>query len=85
VINTQKNRPPIFPVARLYRKTSENGNFYFDGCWGGARVLVLKSPELAEDGSEMWGLVLAKAPSPKPLEKTVATEVADRHTRRPPD
>src|SRR5690242_13802997 len=39
---TNHSNVPFFPVARLKRETSESGNTYFTGRWGGARVLVVK-------------------------------------------
>jgi hypothetical protein len=55
--------PPSFQACRLYRKTSASGTVYFTGRWGGARVSLLKSREVADDGGEIWNLVLAEAPS----------------------
>jgi len=51
-----------FQVARLFRKVSEKGNTNFTGRWGGARVLLLKGKEAADDGGEIWSLMLAEAP-----------------------
>jgi hypothetical protein len=55
--------PDSFPACRLYRKTSANGNVYFTGRWGGARVTLLKSRETADDGGEIWNLMLSEAPA----------------------
>ena len=55
--------PPSFQACRLYRKTSANGTVYFTGRWGGARVSLLKSRDVADDGGEVWNLMLAEAPS----------------------
>jgi hypothetical protein len=55
--------PDSFQACRLYRKTSANGNIYFTGRWGGARVTLLKSREAADDGGEIWNLMLAEAPA----------------------
>ena len=41
-----KSHAPSFPIARLFRKTSANGNDYFTGRLGGARVTLLKSHQL---------------------------------------
>jgi len=54
--------PSSFQVCRLYRKTSTNGTVYFAGRWGGARVSLLKSRDVADDGGEIWNLMLAEAP-----------------------
>src|SRR5262245_20840176 len=72
---SMSNYPPSFQAARLYRKISASGNTYFTGRWGGARVTLLKSNETADDGAEIWNLMLAEAPAkstsgpwPKPAE-----------------
>jgi len=52
---------------RLYEKTSKNGNTYLTGRWGGAKVAVLKSRDVADDGSAMWDVLLSPAQErPKP-------------------
>lgn len=48
-------------LARLYRKTSKSGNDYFVGRIGGAKVALLKSREVAEDGGEIWDILLSPA------------------------
>lgn len=55
---------PSIQVARLFRKTSAKGTEYFTGRWGAARVTLLKSRDMADDGSEIWHLLLAEAPPP---------------------
>jgi hypothetical protein len=57
------NYPQSFQVAKLYRRKSEKGNTYFAGRWGGARVTLFKSKEVADDGGEIWSLMLAEAPA----------------------
>jgi hypothetical protein len=52
--------PQSFQVAKLFRRKSEKGNTYFVGRWGGARVTVLKSKEVTDDGAEIWALMLAE-------------------------
>lgn len=47
---------------RLYEKMSKNGNTYLTGRWGGAKVAVLKSREVADDGSAIWDVLLSPAP-----------------------
>jgi hypothetical protein len=54
---------PQMKLARLYAKTSKTGNQYFVGRLGMAKVAVLKSKEVAEDGSPMWDVLLQEAPS----------------------
>jgi hypothetical protein len=41
----------------------KTGNQYFVGRLGMAKVAVLKSEEIAEDGSPMWNVLLQEAPS----------------------
>jgi hypothetical protein len=55
--------PPSFQACRLFKKTSANGNTYYTGRWGGARVTLLKSRETADDGGEIWNLMLSEAPA----------------------
>jgi hypothetical protein len=54
---------PQVKLARLYEKTSKTGNQYFVGRLGLAKVAVLKSKEVAEDGSPMWDVLLQEASS----------------------
>jgi hypothetical protein len=62
-------------LARLYEKTSKTGNQYFVGRLGMAKVAVLKSKEVAEDGSPMWDVLLQEAPN-EPRRKPEAKEEA---------
>ena len=55
---------------------------YFTGRWGGARVSLLKSKDTAEDGGEIWDLMLAEAPPPKQQEGS-AGEDPRRDYQRP--
>jgi hypothetical protein len=64
-MTTNGNYPQSLRVARLYRKTSANGNTYFTGRWGGARISLLKSKDTADDGGEIWDVMLAEALPPK--------------------
>lgn len=57
-----KSYGPSIHVARLFEKTSANGNPYFVGRWGGAKVALLKAREPAEDGTPVWNLLLSEAP-----------------------
>jgi hypothetical protein len=54
--------PQSFPVTRLYRKQSKEGRTYFTGRLGGARLALLKSNETADDGGEIWHLMISEAP-----------------------
>jgi hypothetical protein len=74
---------PSFTAAKLYEKTSKNGNTYLTGRMGGVRVTALKSREIADDGTAIWSLVFAEAPAyqprdaPHPNDK-VHDKVADK-------
>jgi hypothetical protein len=68
---------PQVKLARLYEKTSKTGNQYFVRRLGMAKVAVLKSKEVAEDGSPMWDVLLQEAPS-EPRRKPEAKEEAHR-------
>jgi hypothetical protein len=58
--------PQSFPVAKLYRKKSEkSGQTYFVGRWGNARLALLKAKEPAEDGTEIWNLMISEAQQTK--------------------
>jgi hypothetical protein len=54
---------PQVKLARLYEKTAKTGNQYFVGRLGMAKVAVLKTKEVAEDGSPMWDVLLSEAPT----------------------
>ena len=54
---------PQVKLARLYEKTSKTGNQYFVGRLGMAKVAVLTSKDVAEDGSPMWDVLLQEASS----------------------
>ena len=54
---------PSFALTRLYRKKSEKtGATYFAGRLGGARLVLLKSGDTSDDGSEIWNLLISEAP-----------------------
>jgi hypothetical protein len=61
--------PPSIRVVKLYRKTSRNGSTYYTGRWGGAKVALLKTQEAADNGDEVWALLLSEAPAYKPAEQ----------------
>ncbi len=56
------NYPPSFPLTKMYRKKSATGATYFSGRLGGAKVVLVKSKETAEDGTEIWSLLASEAP-----------------------
>jgi hypothetical protein len=52
---------PTVALCRLYRCTSKTGSTYFRGRLGAARVVLLKDRETAEDGSEIWNLLVQES------------------------
>lgn len=52
---------PSLTAFKLYRKTSQKGSTYFVGRWGLLKVALLKSTETADDGGEIWNVVLQQA------------------------
>jgi hypothetical protein len=66
-------------LARLYEKASKTGNPYFVGRIGMAMVAVLKSKEVAGDGSPMWDVLLQEAssePRRKPARPAASRQLA---------
>jgi hypothetical protein len=49
-------------LTKLYRKKSGKGDTYFSGRLAGGRIALLKSAFTADDGSEIWNLVISEAP-----------------------
>ncbi len=54
-------------------KISKNGNQYFTGRWGSAKVLLLKGRDVAEDGGATWDLLLSQAAPYEKKERAPAT------------
>jgi hypothetical protein len=53
---------PSFPLCRLYRKTSKRTEQdYWVGRLGMAKVVLLKARETADDGGEIWHLMVQQA------------------------
>jgi hypothetical protein len=85
------SRPPSFVLTRLYRKKSEKGSTYFQGRLAGARVALLKSNDVGNDGEEVWNLVVSEAPAAKrdsdasqrPQEPERRQQAAARDWQRP--
>lgn len=53
---------PQITACKLYKKTSAKGAVYFTGRMGNLKVAVLKSKDVADDGSEIWSIVYSQAP-----------------------
>lgn len=60
---------PSFVAAKLYRKKSEKGATYFTGRMGSVKLVLLKSKDLADDGTEIWELKMSEAQPYKPREE----------------
>ncbi len=63
--SASKYNSASFRLTRLYRKTSAKGATYFAGRLGGAKVALLRSRDTAEDGGEIWDLLISEAPPPR--------------------
>ncbi len=50
-----------FRIARLFKRTSKNGSTYFSGRLGFAKVALVKSKEVGDDGAEIWSLMVSEA------------------------
>jgi hypothetical protein len=57
-----QNRAPSFALTRMYRKKSDKGATYFSGRLAGARIALVKSAFTADDGAEIWNLLISEAP-----------------------
>jgi len=56
--------PPSVKIGRVYQRKSASGSTYFAGRMGGAKLVIVKAKELAEDGTPVcartsWGSRLA--------------------------
>ena len=54
--------PPSFRACKLYRKKSKAGATFFSGRWGGAKIALVKTKDVADNGEEIWALLLSEAP-----------------------
>lgn len=64
-MSEQKYGPSI-TIARLYERVSKSGNHYLVGRMGMAKIAILKSSEMTDDGVPIWNVVLQEAPKPEP-------------------
>ena len=62
---TGTDHQPSFQFAKMYRRVSKNGKTYFSGRAAGAKLALLKTDEVTDDGTEVWSLVLSEAPPNK--------------------
>jgi hypothetical protein len=77
------NHPPSFVLTKLYRKKSEKGNTYFTGRLGGARVVLLKSNDTADDGGEVWNLLASEAPAKRDQDAAQRPQEPERRQTAP--
>ena len=76
---------PQITVARLFRKESAKGALYFAGRMGMAKIALLKSKDVADDGSEIWHLVMSGAPQrQEQRQRDDAKPAQVAESRRPP-
>ena len=55
--------PPQVRLGRLYEKTSKtSGNIYLSGRIGLARIVVVKSRDVADDETAIWDILVSQAP-----------------------
>ncbi|MEW5705117.1 MAG: hypothetical protein AB1781_11125 [Pseudomonadota bacterium] len=74
---------PQITACRLYKKTSSKGTEYFVGRWGMMKIALLKSREVADDGAEIWNMILSEAPQ-KPREQAPRADYAKPAGDEPP-
>jgi hypothetical protein len=74
------NYGPSFKAANLYRKTSAKGATYFVGRMGGVKVALLKSSHTADNGDEIWSLMLSEAQPYQPRDDAKAQSQAPQPT-----
>ena len=57
---------PSIKITRVYERTSRNGNSYFAGRLGNAKLALLKSDQTADDGTPIWDVLMQEAPRQMP-------------------
>ncbi len=69
---------PQVKLTRLYERTSKKtGNQYFTGRLGAAKVVMLKSREVTEEGGAIWDVLLQEGSNePKRGKPEAQTEAA---------
>lgn len=66
---------PQVKLTRLYERTSKKtGNQYFTGRLGAAKVVMLKSREVTEEGRAIWDVLLQEGSSEPKRAKAEAQE-----------
>jgi hypothetical protein len=62
------NYGPSIPLTRLYERVSKNGNHYLVGRLGAAKIVILKSQDVTDEGVPIWNVLLSEGPPPKTAE-----------------
>ncbi len=66
---------PQVKLTRLYERTSKKtGNQYFTGRLGAAKVVMLKSRDVTEEGGAIWDVLLQEGSSEPKRGKSEATD-----------
>lgn len=81
------NQSATVDLAKLYKRTSQNGNEYFSGRLGLANVVMFKTNETSDTGQEIWILKVSTPQQrtdagqrPKPAERKPQEATAGRGT-----
>ncbi len=56
-------------LTQMFKRTSERGNIYFSGRLGIAKVALLKTTRVGDNGEEIWNLLVS--PPPPRIKKPV--------------
>ena len=76
---------PSLKAFRLYKKTSAKGTVYFSGRNGNLKVVVLKSKDTADDGTEIWDVLYSQAQErPRESQSSYASRPPEPATRQEP-
>lgn len=67
--DNSKSYPPSIEVARLYKRTSARGTEYLTGRLGLAKLVILPTGEVTDDGAEIFKVLMQQAPA-KPAERS---------------
>jgi hypothetical protein len=80
---------PSIKAARLYERTSKNGNIYLVGRRGSLKIIVIKSKYPGENGELIGRVLLSEAPAkadrPDRVKKQQPIVAPEGTSKRPPD
>jgi hypothetical protein len=74
---------PSIPLTRLYERVSKNGNHYLTARLGAAKITILKSSDLTDDGTPIWHVLLSEGPAHKAAGESDTRSEAKRTDRTP--